>query len=199
MFGIVTIAVGDKAKAENVECIASFNKLLPDIPTITLDETMFNKSTGYSNTQLSRFLKTQLVKLVPENWTNFLYIDSDTRLLSSDIMVIKGHLENGFDIVIVPSQSQSFWHIGESENQHTIEELDYYPLQFQCGVFGCKKNNAVRQLFDNWWHEWVKFSDQDQAAFVRAYHATPVKLWFMGYPFNSGNGPVLRHLFGNTR
>lgn len=202
MFGIITIATGDKAKAENDKCRMSFDKHLPDIPFLVIDSDpaiTYNLEMKNSNSQFSRYLKTQLPRLVPDEWDSFLYVDSDTRLLSFDIMVMKDHLENGFDMVITPSQSQSFWHITEDENQYTLEGLDYYPLQFQCGVFACKKNNAVKQLFNAWWFEWLKFSDQDQAAFLRALHTTPVKLWLMGYPFNSGNGPVLKHLFGNTR
>jgi len=195
MFGIITIATGDTAKEENAKCVASFRNCLPSIPIITIDD----ENPQWTNAQQSRYLKTQLPNLVPDEWDSFLYVDSDTRLLSSDIMVMKDHLENGFDIVITPSQSQSFWHIIEDENKYTLETLDYYPLQFQCGVFACKKNDRIKQLFNLWWFEWLKYTDQDQAAFLRAYHQNPVKLWCMGYPFNSGNGPVLKHLFGNTR
>lgn len=199
MFGITTIATGDKAKEENTKCINSYRRLLPDTPMYTFDEKDISDSFSYSDKQKSRYIKTQLPNLIPDSWSRFLYVDSDTRLQSNTILEIDNHLKNDYDLVIVPSKSQSFWHIGEDEKEYTANVLEYYPMQFQCGLFGCKVNDRTKQLFRNWWFEWVKFSDNDQLAFIRALHVTPVKIWLMGFPFNSDSGTVVKHLFGVTR
>ena len=112
MFGIISIAIGDKSEIENEKCRDSFRKHLPDIPFITICDLTYD---GYSDKQMSRSIKTQLPKFAPSSWSQFLYVDSDTRLQSSDITNILEPLENGFDMVLAPSMSQSFWHFDKSE------------------------------------------------------------------------------------
>ena len=208
MLGVATIAIGEKSVLENQKCIASIRNVLEtsDVDQITLDiqkiydtlEPSYNCG-ALNSMQLSRLAKVNLINLIPDNWQYCIYMDSDTRLVSKDILVIYDILSSGYDLCIVPSQSQDFWHIDKSEIGYTCDKLGYMPLQLQAGVFGFAVNEETRNLFLHWSNNYLLYSNQDQAALVRAVHEIPVKTWLLGFPFNSGNGTVVKHLFGNTR
>lgn len=194
MYGIATIAVGEKSFLENKKCIESIKKHLPAIETVTITKSLDN-----SDMVSSRLLKTSLINHIPSHWQYCIYLDSDTRVLSTDILRIFDILQSGYDLVICPSQSQDFWHIDEKERNETFDLLEYQPLQLQGGVFGFSVNGTMREFFLRWSNEYVLYSNQDQCALVRALHSCSVKYWLLGYPFNASNGSVVKHLFGNTR
>lgn len=194
MYGITTIAVGNKAILENKSCIESIRKHLPDIPIVTITKSLDN-----SDMVSSRLIKTSLINHIPSEWQYCIYLDSDTRVLSSDILRIFDILQSGYDLVICPSTSQDFWHIDEKERNETFDLLEYQPLQLQGGVFGFSVNDKMHEYFQCLSNNYMLYCNQDQAAIVRALHEYPVKYWLVGYPFNSSNGSVIKHLFGNTR
>src|SRR3989304_6933812 len=105
--------------------------------------------------------------------------------MSVDFMVIFDILQSGYDLWIVPSQSQDYWHIGELEKQKTFDYLGYQPLQLQGGVFGFTINSKTHQFFLRWSNEYRLYLEQDQCALVRALHASNLKIWLLGYLFNS--------------
>lgn len=210
-FGIVTIAIGEKAKQENKLCLESINNSLQNINKITLDKSNLpdtivpnkycqaTEVKTFSDMQYSRLLKVNLINCIPKKWQYCIYLDSDTRLMSKDIFKILDVLKSGYDICIVPSQSQDFWHIGQEEKNNTILELGYHPIQLQCGVFGFRVNDVMREFFLRWSNNYLVYCNQDQMQFVKTLHEIPIKYWLMGFPFNSSNGTVVKHLFGRTR
>lgn len=194
-WGIATIAIGEKALLENKKCIESISRYLPDIPTYTI-----TVKRDESDMISSRLIKTSLIEYIEHlNWQYCIYLDSDIRVQSADLANIIGILENGYDLVICPSTSQDYWHIDEKERLDTFNELEYQPLQLQGGVFGFSINDKMREFFLYLSNEYMLYSSQDQCALVRAIHKFPVKYWLMGSSFNSPNGSVVKHLFGNTR
>lgn len=194
MFGIATIAIGEKALLENKKCIESIRKHLPDMPIVAITKSLDN-----SDMVSSRLIKTSLINHIPNCWQYCIYLDSDTRVLSSDILKIFDILQSGYDLVICPSTSQDFWHIDEKERNETFDLLEYQPLQLQGGVFGFSVNDKMCEYFQCLSNNYLLYCNQDQAAIVRALHECPIRYWLVGYPFNSGNGSVISHLFGNTR
>lgn len=147
----------------------------------------------------ARDIKVSLYDLSPYEYT--LYLDADTQVRSS-IQVFFDLLEDGFDMVITPSGNQgadSFWHVSADEREQTIAECGYAPLQLQCGVMAWKRNERVKAFFDCWQAEWQRWRGQDQAAFVRALAVCPLRVWLLGFPFNSGSGSVITHEFGKLR
>jgi hypothetical protein len=194
VYGIATIAVGEKSLLENKKCIESIKKHLPDIETVTITKSLDN-----SDMVSSRLLKTSLINHIPSHWQYCIYLDSDTRVLSTDILRIFDILQSGYDLVICPSTSQDFWHIDEKELRETFDLLEYQPLQLQGGVFGFSVNDKMREYFQCLSNTYMLYCNQDQAAIVRALHECPVKYWLLGNSFNGYNGSVVKHLFGNTR
>lgn len=193
MFGIATIAVGNKALLENKKCVDSIRKHLPDIPVVTITKSLDN-----SDMVSSRLIKTSLINHIPQEWQYCIYLDSDTRVISPDLFRIFDVLQSGYDLVICPSTSQDYWHIDETERTETFNELEYQPLQLQGGVFGFSVNDKMREYFQCLSNTYMLYCNQDQAAIVRAMHECPIKYWLMGYPFNSSNGSVVQHLFNGS-
>src|SRR5690554_3287420 len=194
MFGIATIAVGEKSLLENKRCVDSIRKHLPDVSIVTITKSLDN-----SDMVSSRILKTSLINRIPPHWQYCIYLDSDTRVLSADILNIIEILQTGYDLVICPSEHNDFWHIDTTERENTFDQLSYTPLQLQFGVFGFTVNKKMSDFFLRLSNEYMLYYNQDQCALIRALHDVPVKYWLLGYPFNSGNGSVIQHLFGKTR
>lgn len=106
MNGIATIAVGEKAKQENVYCLESIKKHLDiDVITLDIDSLPFRIRTPLNDMQYSRIIKTYLINCIPQEWQYCIYLDSDTRVVSKDILKIFDILQSGYDLVIVPSSS----------------------------------------------------------------------------------------------
>lgn len=200
MLGIATVAIGETAVRENQLCLDSVKKYLPDVETLSIRYSdLYLDTDSYTDMQLSRIAKTNLVKYLPSHWTHCIYLDSDTRVLSSDFRKIFDILRSGYDLCICPSEHSDFWHIEETEKEQTFTSLEYVPLQLQAGMFGFTVNKETLMFFQCLSDEYMLHCNQDQAAFVRAYHQQPLKMWLMGYPFNSAYGGIVKHLFGRTR
>jgi len=150
-----------------------------------------------SNKIASRHSKTTLLKRIKTD--RALYLDADT-LVRQTIDVGFEMLADGWDVVMVPSSNQGddlMWHIGEQERRVTLGEMGYQPLQLQCGVMFIARNERTMAFWDVWHEEWMRWYDEDQAAFLRALKRVPLKIWLLGYPWNSG--AVIEHRFGACR
>lgn len=152
-----------------------------------------------TDTAESRYAKVTLLDWTPFDQTA--YFDADTMAYSSDCMIGFEMLADGFDLVIVPSNSQGddncLWHVGKPDRAYTLDMLRYTPLQLQAGVFYVAKNARTHALFAAWAREWSRFGNQDQGALLRALAQVPVKIWLLGRPFNGG--AVIGHRFGAVR
>lgn len=150
-----------------------------------------------SNIVNSRYYKTKLFDYSDDF---NLYLDSDTIILSEDLFKVLDILQSGFDLVIAPSTNQddsSFWHVSKQERENTLTELEYNPLQLQGGMFAWAKNSKTEVFFKNWFNEWNKYKEQDQAALIRALELDPIKYYLVSNTFNGGS--VLKHNFGATK
>jgi len=150
-----------------------------------------------SNKIASRHSKTTLLKRTEAD--SLLYLDADT-LIRQAIDVGFEILADGWDVVMVPSSNQEqdiFWHIAEIERNQTMHELGYAPLQLQCGVMFIARNARTVKFFDAWHDEWMRYCDEDQAAFLRALKRVPLRVWLLGYPWNGG--AIIEHRFGACR
>ena len=117
-----------------------------------------------------------------------LYLDADT-LVRQAVDVGFEMLADGWDLVMVPSTNQGddvLWHVRPEEVGATFAELGYQPLQLQCGVMFIARNERTAAFFDAWHDEWMRWCDEDQAAFLRALKRVPLKIWMLGYPWNGG-------------
>ena len=203
MKGVVYVAYGETARREAVASIASLRDhndlpvyVISDVKLgIKLDGCCF----GFPGGKGARWAKLEAESFV-QDWDQFVYIDADTRIYT-DISAGFDVLDDGFDIAMTASANQgddAFWHVGDEEVAATLTEIQNpAPLQLQCGMMFVQRNWRTEELFATWREEWLRWGDQDQAAFVRALHRCPVKLWLLGRPWNGG--AVIGHRWGAIR
>lgn len=144
-----------------------------------------------------RWAKVNLLGLSPYDHT--LFLDADTR--------VRGRLDVGFqaladgwDLVMVPSkpQSQPLHSLTEEDRRLTQDEVgDDWPLMLNTGVMWFGRSARMRNLFQRWKEEWLRFKGHDQGALLRALARCPVRLWLLGQAYNGGE--VVEHLFGRAR
>jgi len=196
--GVVYITYGQKAKQEAMESIKSLKKY-NSLPITVIDETIFPGNPGMTDSQRARWGKLNMDRLV--DYDNVLYLDADTR--------IRGDITSGFsvleswDLAIAPSKNQGadlFAHIPDPvEKAATLEEIgNPWPLQLQCGVMWLNRSSCAG-FFEAWRSEWERYQDQDQAAFLRALHREPIRVWLLSKEWNGENGSIVTHLFGRCR
>ena len=190
--GVVFIAYGPKAEQEYSRALDAFSVAGNYYPTQCI-----GADYASTNKQASRHAKTRLIDWA--NYDNFVYLDADTRPRES-LKPLYDILADGWDVVIAidGNQDQSvFWHVGGQEREETLKELGVLPLQLQCGVMAVAKNERTKQLFEAWHNEWLRYSGEDQAAFIRALYHCPVKVWLLGKPWNGG--AAINHNWGAMR
>ena len=190
--GIVFIACGEPADQQSRYAMSALKESGNDYPT-----QIIGGDYGAANKQASRRAKVTLLDATQYDHT--LYMDADTRARES-LQPLFDILSDGWDMVMAISGNQDsevFWHVGENERQMTMQEIGIRPLQLQCGVMAVAKNTATWALFDAWRKEWMRYSGEDQAAFVRALYQAPVRIWLLAQPWNGG--AAVGHNWGALR
>ena len=199
MTGILYVAYGEAARQEIHYSLTALRQH-SDLPVAVIAEEPIEGTQWvewHEPGKGARWAKLNCHRLSPFDQT--LYLDADTRV-RADIGVGFDILDAGWDMVIVPSSNQgreTLWHIGAEEKGQTIEQVGFNPIQLQGGVYWYRKNERVWGFFDTWGEEWQRWGDKDQAACLRAYYRSPVKLWLLGFPWNGG--ACIQHLFGRIR
>jgi len=192
--GVYYIGIGEKAA---LEMNRSIETLKASNPGIEWAYRLLRSFMELTEKQESRLAKTKLYYLSPYEKT--IYLDADTRVYHS-LDPIFDILDDGWDIVITPSENQGddlLWHLKPDERQETVFDVGCNPLQLQAGVFGFNRSGKVKRFFDLWQYEWLRYKDEDQGAFLRALYRNPLRVWLMGRPWNGG--AVIAHKFGNCR
>lgn len=196
MNGVVYVTYGQKAKQEAMESIKSL-KQHNNLPVTVIDESNFPGDWKMTNSQRARWGKLNIPELV--DYDSILYLDADTRI-HGDLSIGFSFLDE-WDMAIAPSKNQGadlFAHIPDPvEKMATVEEIrNPWPLQLQCGFLLFSRTRCAK-FFETWRACWLEYSDQDQAAFLRALHREPIRVWLVGRPFNGGE--LVSHLFGACR
>jgi hypothetical protein len=127
------------------------------------------------------------------------YIDADAWPMA-DILAGFEIVADGWDMAITASTNQGrdlFWHVGEEERAATLTELGRDLLQLQAGVMFIGNGQGTARLFSAWRCEWMRWKDQDQAAFARALATVPARVWLLGKSWNGGS--VISHRWGAIR
>jgi hypothetical protein len=196
--GVVYVTYGQKAKREAMESIHTL-KQHNSLPVTVIDESRFNGGDFMTDSQRARWGKLNIPELV--EYDRVLYADADTRF-RADITPGFSILDE-WDMAIVPSKNQGgaiFAHIpNQVEKETTLEEIgNPWPLQLQAGLFFFSRERCA-DFFGCWREEYKRYGDQDQAAFLRALHREPIRVWLLGRPWNSDKGEIVSHLFGRCR
>jgi hypothetical protein len=203
--GVIYVAYGDKALAETRRSVAGlwqYNDI--DVAVIGkkgtplgLDGALLipwdNPGPG------ARWAKLNADLLAPSSWRQVLYLDADTRILG-DVTMPFAVLDDGFDLVLAPSENQGatvLCHVGQDDKTETIDALcNPEPLQLQAGVMWFDRVRCAR-LFEAWRDEWKKHTGQDQGALLRALDREPVRVHHLGRDWNGGG--IIEHKFGAAR
>jgi len=197
--GIVYIAQGDNARNQAQAAVKMLQRLGCDLPVAVIaDQAIEGACPIYCEDKAddpgARWAKVHLYDLSPFDDT--LYLDADTRAMSAEISVGFDVLDDGWELVITPSNNQGddwLWHVGAAEREATETSFGGRVAVLQGGVFWFRRCDAVRGLFEAWADEWQRYQGQDQAALLRAMRRAPVKCYLLGRPFNGGS--VVKHLF----
>ena len=199
--GVIYVAYGAKARAEAAESIASLRGH-NDLPVAVIGE----RVDGAHHIPFERvdaggrWAKLNIDLLSP--WPQALYLDADTRV-AGDLSAGFSALADGWDVVIAPSTKQGpvvMGHANSEDRLATFEALECREiLGLQAGVFYFARNERSRDLFAAWREEWARWRNQDQPALLRALERVPVKLWILGWDWNSAGGSIVDHKFGRAR
>lgn len=190
--GLMFVTCGEKALEQYRYAADALKQSQNHYPVQTI-----GRDYGAANKQASRHAKTSLFETA--EFDRFIYLDADTRPRES-LQPLFDILSDGWDVVMSFSGQQehdAFWHVDERERDNTLEEIGLLPLQLQCGIMAVCKNERTRMLFERWRNEWMRYSGEDQAAFIRALYQAPVKVWLMGQPWNGG--AAIGHNWGAMR
>jgi len=202
MRGVVYIAVGSNATREASK---SRDTLLQhnDLPYEIIETSPADLSTLPSLTadQRAHWLKVSIDLITPFGPT--LLLDADTRI-KGELQIGFDILDAGWDLVMVPStppyEGASLWNLSADEKRTTLDELGTWThVMLNTGLLYFNNTVRVKSLFAAWRKEWLRFKDRDQGAFLRALKYNPVRVWLLGYPFNSAGGEVVDHLFGRAQ
>jgi len=191
--GAVIVAYGERATSAAQLCRESLAAACPALPALIYSE----RVGGLTDEQESRRAKVTMLRWTPYRQT--LYLDADT-IVCQNVNAGFAMLEDGADVVIAPSTNQGdtwLWHVGAEERAATREALGFQALQLQAGVLFVQRNRRTRLLWHRWEREWAAYQEQDQAAFLRALHEAPVRLWLLGQAWNGGG--VISHRWGAIR
>ena len=200
--GVLYIAYGEPAIREAEQSITTL-RIFHDWQVISVGEGgKFPPNADYldwpdtSGGYPGRFAKVSLPSISPFDLT--LFIDADTRVRSGALSVGFDILRGGWDMVMVASQF-GLSHLSGEDETYTLDSLPHKePLQINTGVIWFRKTPDVIKFFAEWRKEWKRFKHRDQGAFLRALYRSPVKLFLLGYPFNSSAGAVVNHRFGQA-
>lgn len=197
--GVVYVTIGSNAEREAEQSVSGlfshnqwpvhYVKKVPEGPS------------GLTAEQEAHWAKVRMYYLSPFDLT--LMLDADTRV-KGDLSVGFRALQEGWDVVLVPSVpphlGQVLWNLSGPERFDTLQELGLWcHVMYNTGVMFFGKNARTQALFQTWQIEWLKYRDRDQGALLRALDKHPVRIWLLGYPFNSRRGEVVEHLFGRAR
>jgi hypothetical protein len=192
--GVLYVAYGERAVGEARESIASLRKHHDWPVAVVGGEIEGAQHVAFPDRGMpGRWAKVNLLFLSPFERT--LYLDADTRVrgkLDAGFRV----LDDGWDLVIVPSQGQDqpLHSLTEEERRVTLDETgDGWPLMLNTGVMWFRRNARTERLFAEWRREWKRFRLHDQGALLRALEKCPVRVWLLGLDFNSHRGEVVEH------
>lgn len=200
--GAFYVAMGDAARYEARLSIETLLKQHPDwCVKIVSDQPFagFDCTPAFDIDRGGRRAKVRMFDYIPATWDYAVYLDADTRVrgpLTAGIDV----LSDGWEMALAFSKHQNesvMHHVSETERETTCNEIGYTPLQMQAGVIFARRCDPVRTFYRTWEIEWQRWEDQDQAAFLRALHRIPLKVWTLGRAWNGG--AVIEHLFGRVR
>jgi len=210
--GMYCVAFGSPSRECAKTCIRSFKDYMPEVPIafggtreLGAGEDLFIHLPDVDIG--GRLGKLSVYEVVPEGWEYILYMDADTETVG-DLSFLFQVLADGWDILICKDMSKYHvaWNMIRPDNKAEFDETirkigTGEVMQYNGGVFGFRRNDRTKRLFERWLDEWHKYAARDQGALLRALYEDPVRVYVLGnqwnasdrYPYPSGDLAVIHH------
>lgn len=196
--GVYYVAYGEQARNCFKNALTSVRKYLGDIPVCLVSDTPVEIDLDYQfieypdNDIGARGNKTLIYELAPKEWQYILYLDADTEIISSDVILFFELLRDGFDVVfcINPINYILVSDMNRPDNKEEMNELIEMLgtgelLQLNGGVLGLRRSEITKKVFTDWHNEWNKYGKRDQAALDRVLYNNQVRIYTLGVEWNT--------------
>lgn len=196
--GVYYVAYGQPAKECFKRALKSVRQFLPEVEVCLVSDEKIKTDEDYiwieypDNDIGARGNKTLIYQLAPKEWEFVLYLDSDTEVISSDVVFLFDLLRDGWELVFCTNPSSyalvkdMYRPDNQDEMDNLLEQLGTGDLlQYNGGVFAFRRCANAEKILNAWNKEWFKFGKRDQAALDRVLYANPVKIYTLGIEWNT--------------
>ncbi len=196
--GIYYVAYGQQARECFIRALTSVRKYLHDIPVCLVSDTPIEIDLDYQfieypdNDIGARGNKTLIYQLAPQEWEYVLYLDSDTEIISHDVMNLFQFLRDGYELIFCMNP-EKFVLIRDGERSDNKDELKELTeilgtdnlIQVNGGVLAFRRCKNAEKVMNGWHKEWQIHGKRDQLALDRILFKQPIKMLLLGVEFNT--------------
>jgi len=193
--GVYCVAYGEPSRRCAATMIAGLKRHMPDLPVaLVTDRPLGPEDVTITQPDRDiggRWLKTQMYDLAPQEWQYVLYLDVDIEV-TAPVGFLFDALQSGWDVCITlnPSKYHIIKYMSRPDNHEevnvTINQIGTEEaIQLQGGVISFRRNPRTERTLKAWHEEWQRWGKRDQAALLRAVYKYPVKLYVLGYEWNT--------------
>lgn len=202
MRGIYCVAFGEPARRCAQKMIASVRRWMPGVPVaLCSDRALGPEDILVARRDVDiggRYAKIGMYELSPQEWDPVLYLDADTELVA-DVGFLFGLIENGWQMAItraIVQEMRNYPFVSPGQRKRTRAALGTLRVtQYSSGVIAFGRDEETARLFKRWRREWRPAEGRDQAALMRAIYRSPVRIYTLGYEWNTVAGYVRkRHI-----
>jgi hypothetical protein len=196
--GIYYVSYGQPAKECFKRALNGVRKHLGDIPVCLVSDAKVESEHDYifieypDNDIGARGNKTLIYELAPKEWEYVVYMDSDTEVISPDVMFLFDLLKDGWELVFCtnPSDYALVKEMNRPDNQDEMEELVELLgtddlLQYNGGLFAMRRCENTQKILNGWHEQWKVYAKRDQAALDRSLYSNPIRIYTLGVEWNT--------------
>jgi hypothetical protein len=190
--GIYCVAFGEPARRCARQMIASVRQWMPGVPIALCSDRALGPEDVLVRRRDAdvggRLAKLGMYELTPQEWDAVLYLDADTKLVA-DVGFLFDVIEDGWQLAICLAIVQEMRHypfVSEEQRRRTRAALGTLKItQWSSGVMAFGRDEETARLFKRWRREWRPAERRDQAALMRAIYRSPVRVYTLGYEWNT--------------
>lgn len=172
--------------------IHSAKQWLPEIPVALCSDCALGPEDVLivrpDNDTGGRIPKIGMYDLSPPEWDTVLYLDADTKIVA-DVRFLFELIEDGWDLALSQAVVQELYQypfIDEKQRRRTRKVIGALRVtQYSSGVMAFGRNEQTADLFATWRAQWHPRERRDQAALARAIYRCPVRVYTLGYEWNT--------------
>jgi len=193
--GVYMVAFGDPSRECARKAIGAIREFMPGLPVAVAATHAIGTEDVWIECKDSdiggRQAKLAAYRIAPALWDYILYMDADTEVVD-DISFLFDVLADGWEMTITRDMDR-YALLGSMRRPDNLDECSetwsavgtQEAYVFNGGVFGFRRCERVKRLFDLWLTEWHKYGKRDQGALVRALYTDPVRLYMLHNQWNA--------------